>query len=101
MKRNSTIKYAIQIAALLAMSGIAIIALFWVPMDVSGWWWGKLLLSKVVAGVMFIASGHYYEKWKQTNQWLNAYDRNCDEVLNVPNPMQTNTKRIDKYGKNS
>lgn len=87
MKKNSTIRNAMQIAALACISGIAIISMVWTPSEEAGWWLIQLLLSKAVSAALFVAFASLYLKWRRTNAWLAAYDRDCEEVLNAPNPL--------------
>lgn len=87
MTQNSTAKNAAQIAALIALAGVAIIALMAIPTDDNPMWFISLFGSKAIAAAGFYATYKLEQIWRPGNKWLIAYDRACKEAEEAPNPM--------------
>lgn len=87
MEQNSTSKNIAQVAALMALSGIAIAALMAIPTDDNPIWFISLFGSKALAAAGFYATYKLELMWRPGNKILQAYDRACKKAEEAPNPM--------------
>lgn len=76
-----------RIAVLMVICGIGLMALFGVPEDNAENWFLILIGSKAIAAAALYAAARLYDRWKQTDEWLKAYDKMCDGAAEAPNPM--------------
>lgn len=76
-----------RIAVLIVLFSIGFLALFAEPEDNAENWFLLMIGSKAIAAASIYAGAKLYNQWKQTDEWLAAYDKMCDEATDAPNPM--------------
>lgn len=64
-----------RIAILITLFAVGLLGIFATPMDDSPTWYSDLFLSKGIgAGCLWIFY-KFYEVWKRTDSWIQAYDK--------------------------
>lgn len=96
MTQNSTAKNAAQIAALIALAGVATIALMAIPTDDNPIWFISLFGSKALAAAGFYATYKLELMWRPGNKWLQAYERACKKAEEAPNPMYLGSREEER-----
>lgn len=80
---NNTISI-IRIAILFAIFGFGMAFLLDGDSECSSIF--QIIISKALALAALWYATRLYKRWAKSDNWLRAYDKKCDEVLDIHNP---------------
>jgi hypothetical protein len=79
----------IRIAILAVIFTFAVIFLFGEEQGDSMFTFFQTIIDKALAIGAFWFGAKLYKHWCRIDPWLKAYEKMCDEVIEAPNPMNT------------